>query len=75
MRAQYKTDMEMLQSCGLLINKKTKLKKKEKKKRKRFATECNINYPLLLKRDCVPHSVTRQGCSANLLTRILIKTV
>ena len=35
-----------------------------KEKRKRFVVECDINNPLLLGRDCVPHSATRQGYCA-----------
>src|SRR5205809_4870848 len=65
--------MEMLQSCGLLSNEKTKLKKREKEERERFVIKCDINNPLLTRRDCVPHSATRQGCSANLPTEASAK--
>src|SRR5205809_7202629 len=65
--------MEMLQSCGLLSNEKTKLKKREKEERKRFVIKCDINNPLLSRCDCVPHSAMRQGCSANLPTEASAK--
>jgi hypothetical protein len=67
--ARHRTNMEILQSCGLLSIEKTKLKRKGKEEKFAVTSEAIK----IVKRDCVPHSVTRQGCSADPLARASAK--